>query len=311
MNGIRTGVVIFLLVVGATTIVTAEEPVADEMASNDQGIDDTGPQFVPAAQYDVLVTDEQTVHSPSGGLIVLHNENMFVGLYGRPIITRDIDADHPDRYHTIDLLYDRRRGGHHSVSLFSSESDEPVAGGWQTFQAASVWGYEVYQRPQTSIVVGGGLAVSDFGIELDNGTTWPVIPVPFLRIHHASPVLEASLDFITGPNLNVVLAPERDLQFTADVRIDQFRDLRDLIFETAVKYRFLAAGIKNDTFGFAPADQDDPVEVHYLAAFGTLDLGILKISGGYACAGRRRGGESDTTSLGDGFFLSIQAFLPL
>src|SRR6056297_3490281 len=129
MNGIRTGGLIVLLLAGMAAMVIADDP----------GIDKTGPQFVPAAQYDLLVTDQQTVHTPSGGLIVLHDEDMFVGLYGRPIITRDIDGDHPDRYHTIDLLYDRRRGRHHSVSLFKSESDEPLVGGWQTFQAASVW----------------------------------------------------------------------------------------------------------------------------------------------------------------------------
>lgn len=301
MKGKWTVPFLVIVMMWMTTVVAAEELV----------VEDDRPQFIPAAQYDALVLDEQTVHTPTGGLIVLQDEDMFVGLYGRPIFTRDTDADHPDRYHSIDLLYDRRRGRHHSVSLFSAESDQPVAGGWKTFQAASVWGYEVFQRPQTSIVIGGGLAVSDFGIELDDGTAWPLIPVPFVRMHHASPYVEATLDFITGPNLNVVVAPERDLQFTADVRIDQFRDIRDLIFETTLKYRFLAAGVKNDTFGFAPADKDDPVEVHYRAAFGTLDLSILKITGGYAFDGRKRTGESDTASLGDGYFVSIQAFLPL
>lgn len=295
-----------VILICVTVLATANEPISQEAMP-----EKVTTQFVPVAQYDLLALDEHTVHTPTGGLIALHDEDMFVGLYGRPIFTRDIETDDPDRYHSIDLLYDRRRERHHSVTLFSSESDQPVAGAWSTFQAASVWGYEVLRRPQTSIFIGGGLAVSDFGIELDDGSTWPIIPVPFVRIHHASPVVEASLDFITGPNLNVVLAPERDLQLTADVRIDQFRDHRDLIFETAVNYRFVAAGIKNDTFGFVPADTDDPVEVHYLAAFGTLDLSILKISGGYAFAGRRRSGESDTTSLGDGYFLSIQAFLPL
>jgi hypothetical protein len=290
-----------LVLICATVIVAASEPEREE----------TKAQFIPVAQYDLLAVDEQTVHTPTGGLVVMQNEDMFVGLYRRPIFTRDIETDEPDRYHSIDLLYDRRRDRHTSVSLFKSESDRPVTGGWSTFQAATVWGYEVVRGRQTSIVVGGGLAVSDFGIELDDGTPWPVIPVPFLRVHHASPVLEASLDFITGPNLNVVLAPERDLRVTADLRIDQFRDIRDLIFETAVNYRFLAAGIKNDTFGFVPAGDEDSVEVHYMAAFGTLDLSILKISGGYAFAGRRRVGDSDTTALGDGYFLSIQAFLPL
>ncbi|MFO8042913.1 MAG: hypothetical protein R6U25_06915, partial [Alkalispirochaeta sp.] len=235
-------ILIWVTVLAAASEPTSQEPISQEAKT----------QWVPVAQYDLLALDEQTVHTPTGGLIALHDEDTFVGLYGRPIFTRDIETDDPDRYHSIELLYDRRRGRHHWVSLFSSQSDESVAGGWSTFQAASVWGYEVLRRPQTSIVIGGGLAVSDFGIELDDGSTWPIIPVPFVRMHHASPVVEASLDFITGPNLNVVLAPERDLRLTADIRIDQFRDIRDLIFETAVHYRFLAAGIKNDTFGFVP-----------------------------------------------------------
>jgi hypothetical protein len=295
------------LVTGAATA-AAGEP-ADQPAQE--------AQIAALGQYEILALDEQTVHRPGVGALVLSGDDTFVGLYSRPLFRRDLLFDHPDAYHAVDLLYDGRDGRRQLVLLFKSESDRPVAGGWETFQAASVFGYEVVVRPRISLVVGGGLALSDFGIELEDGSVWPLITVPFVRATWRSELLEASFDFITGPNLGLTLAPERRTQLSADLRIDQFRDVRDLIFEVALSHRFLAVGIKNDTFGFVPGDPDvrsdetSPVAVHYLAAFGALDFGVLQLSGGYAFEGRQRYGESTTANWGDGYFLSVQAMLPL
>lgn len=273
-------------------------------------------QVVALANYELLTLEEQTVHRAGGGAVVLRGDDTIVGLYSRSRFSRDRVFDHPAVYDAVDLVYDGRSDRRQVLLMFKSESDRPVAGGWATFQAASVFGYEVVARPRVSLVVGAGLALGDFGIELEPGTVWPLIPVPFARATFQSRLVSASFDFITGPNLNLTLAPERPTQLSADLRIDQYRDARDLIFEVAVSHRFVAVGLKNDTLGFVPgnpdrrSDETSPVEVHYLAAFGTLDFGILQLNGGYAFAGRQRYGESATAGWGDGSFVSIQAMLP-
>ena len=105
---------------------------------------------------------------------------------------------------------------------------------------------------------------------------------------------------------------------SGDIRIDQFRDIRDLIFEAALHYRFfsaedpsgdfagIAAGVKNDSFGFTPGGSDESYEIQYGAVFTELDLSILKITGGYAFGGRERFGDSLSEESGDGYFLTFQ-----
>lgn len=272
--------------------------------------DDT-PLVAPIATYHSLFTKEQVVHAPGGGVLVASGDDLFVGTYTR---TRYDNAPSPykgDRFHAIDLLYDGGIDRHRWIGLFKSAADRPIAGGWNTFQGAGVWGYDVLNRPQTSLVLGGGIAVSDFGIETSNGTTWPVIPVPLIRFTHSSQWIECSFDFITGPNIHLGIAPDRDVHGAIDVRIDQFRDVGDLIYDAAVGYRAFSVGLKNDTYGFAVDGEDEPFETFYSGVYGAIDVTILTITGGYAFDSYTRYGDNEIDRTGEGFFLKIQALLPL
>jgi hypothetical protein len=135
--------------------------------------------------------------------------------------------------------------------------------------------------------------------------------------------LNANLDFITGPNLGITLAPQSRLRATLDARIDQLRDERDLFFEGALVYRFftpdhamgdlagVSVGIKSAAYEFAREAKDESLELHYYALFGTLDLTLLKLSGGYAFDSRLRYRERVSESAGDGWFISVSALYPL
>lgn len=270
-----------------------------------------GTLFAPLATYHSLVTDDQTVHSLGGGVLVLAEEDLFVGTYSN---TRYADAPAPyqgDRFHAIDLLYDGGEDRRDTILLFKSASDRPIVGGWSTVQGAAVVGYDVLDRRRTSLVLGGGLAVGDFGIDTPAGDTWPLIPVPFVRFAYATPLITCSLDFITGPNATVEVTPTPDLHATVDVRVDQFRDARDVIFDASFGYRFLSVGVKNDTYSFIPYDEDESVETFYYAAYGSIDLEVLTITGGYAFDTVFRSDEISSVKTGDGYFLSVQALLPL
>lgn len=220
-------------------------------------------------------------------------------------------------------MADERHARDRYVGFFKNASDRPVVGGARTFQAAAAYGYEVVQLPRFSLVLGGGLAVSDFGIETAGGNPWLLWPVPLIRSAWESRLLNVNLDIITGPNLNLTLAPQSRLRATVDVRFDQLRDERDLMFECALVYRLftpdypmgdpagVAVGIKSDACGFDREAEGVSLELYRYALFGTIDLTLLKPSGGYAFDSRIRYRETISEPAGDGRFVSVSALYPL
>ena len=284
--------------------------------------DDPGLQVIPLAQYQMHSLESQTVHSPGAGILAVGENLLLAGLYSRHMFTRELDFNYPDAYHSIELMADGASARHRYLGAFKSESDRPVVGGLRTFQAAALYGYEVVQRPRFSLVLGGGLAVSDFGIETPTGDPWPLLPVPLIRAAWESRLLNANLDVITGPNLSLTLAPQSRLRATLDARVDKLRDERDLIFEGALVYRFftpehpagdlagVAVGIKSESIELNLEAANESLELHYYALFGTLDLTLLTLSGGYAFDSRMRYREQVSSSPGDGWFISVNALYP-
>lgn len=291
------------------------------IAENHNREDKDEVKIIPVVQYDYLSLDSQSIQSPGAGIILQSKDVMFVGVYTRHTFGEELSYDYPDVYHTIDTLLDGKSDRHQYLGIFKSESDLPVAGGLHTFQAATVYGYEIIAGNRLSLVLGGGLAVSDFGIERDNGEPWPVIPVPLVRMNYSSEWIKAKFECITSPNLSFTLVPESRLRLTVDLRMDQTRDMRDLIFDFALAYRFfkpdhemgdyagISAGFKNDNYGafcLKGKDGDESIEVHYYSVYGTVDLSLLKITGGYAFKGRELYLEKNKVDAGNGYYLSVQ-----
>src|SRR6056297_68791 len=278
----------------------------------------TETHMYPLVKYDFASLGSQGIHSPGAGLLLMNDKLMLLGFYTRHAFTEPLQFDYPEVYHSVDLLLDGAEGNHHYLVLFKSEADKPLLGGLASFQTAAVYGYHLLNTEHNSLVLGAGLAVSDFGIEIEDGRPWPLIPVPLIRFNHKSRLLRASFDFITGPNLSFTLMPESRLRLKADMRMDQFRDIHDLIFETELMYRFfgkdhptgdfagISAGIKNEGYSFAAEGKDEPVEVNYYSVFGTLDITLLKCTGGYVFDSRERYNGNDSSTLGRGYFLSFE-----
>lgn len=296
----RTGLPM-ALIIGAVLTATVGLPVQaqDRMSA------------IATGSYEYLATGDITFHAPGAGVLVLGTNTTIVGQYRRQMLGKNIGFYDDDCFHAINLMYDTRNDRHRVLSLFSSSSDRPVAGGRQTFQAATVYGYEVVQQPRTSIVLGGGLAVSDFGIETPDGAVWPLLPVPFIQASYTSSLIAASFDCITGPNVRLTPAPEHDFRVIADARLDQFRDLRDLIFEIAVAYRPLSIGIANKTYAFDPAGDEDSLEIGSYVVFATLDLTLVTLTGGYAVDAWHRQGDELYGDGAGGLYLSVHALIPL
>ncbi|MCF7814620.1 MAG: hypothetical protein K9N40_09085 [Candidatus Cloacimonetes bacterium] len=289
-------------------------------------IEEKGINYIPLVKYDFLSLDAQNIHSPGCGLVIMSKNTMFVGLYTQHKFEKSLRLDYPATYHSIDILFDASKGRHQYLGIFKSESDQPVYGGLHTFQASAAYGYELIQKKNLSLVLGGGIAVSDFGIEVSDGKPLPVIPVPLIRAKYESQFIKTKFEFLTGPNFDLTIGPQSQFRWVNECRLDQFRDSRDLIFESTLNYRFfpidhqmgdfagIAVGIKNDNYGAFDLgehnknypEDEETFETHYNSVFGVLDLTLLKITGGYAFNGRELYREEDTEDTGEGYFLSIE-----
>lgn len=287
-------------------------------AAGMEGGEKTSTDVYPLMKYEYRASGSRGLHSPGSGVLLMKDEALFLGFYTLYNFTESPGFDYPERYHSIELVYDGGRDRHNILYIFKSEADRPVESGLAGFSAAAVYGYEVLDSPRNSLVLGGGLAVGDFGIELEDSRPWPLIPIPLIRFSHESRMLSASFDFITGPNLSLTLMPERHLRVQGDFGMDQFRDIYDLLFEISLMYRFfgedhpmgdfagIAGGVKNEGYSFAVEGEDSPVEFINYSCFASLDLTLLKCTGGYIFQGRDRYGDGEPISSEEGFFLSLE-----
>lgn len=226
----------------------------------------------------------------------------------------------PKQLHQIDAIFDGRINQHQLLAIFKSSADKPIAGGLNTFQAGIGWGYELIRRSNMSLILGGALGVSEFEI---SGVISPVLPLPLVRFGFNSQWLTASFDFLTGPNLDFVIVPKGRVRFTADMRMDHYRSINDLIFECILWYRLfdvnhrlgdfagVGLGVKNDSIDFVISSNSIIFELQQRAIFAVLDLSLLKIEGGWIFDNLYLINENKDGNLGRGFFISVQGMLPI
>jgi len=289
--------------------------------------------FLIPAGYDYFNLERQSVHSFAIGAGFLSGEQdlpfddverKFFGLvlYQPLFFTDEPYSEVSKQFHQIDALFDGRIKRHQLLTIFKSAADKPVSG-LRTIQAALGYGYEIIRKEKISLIIGGALAVSDFDITLPSGASLPVLPLPLIRFGVKTQWFTSSFDFLTGPNLFFTIAPKEKIRFTADMRMDKFRNIDDLIYEYTLWYRLfstehkfgdfagIGAGIKHDMKSFVLFHNATDFELQQTSVFGIIDFSILKIQGGrifdssYLIDGEKSG------SHGKGFFIGIQGMIPI
>lgn len=291
--------------------------------------------FLPIG-YDLLLLEDQTVHSPAAGAGFLAGEpdlpfnqieRRFTGLavYQPFIFTRGTLSEVPKTLHQIGGMFDARLKRHQVLTIFQANSDTPVFGGFNTFQFGAGYGYEIIRRPKVSLILGAVLGVRDFGVTLPSGDPWLLMPLPLIRFGVDTRWFTSSFDFITGPVFNFTIAPKERIRFTGDMRMETYRSIADLNCEFALWYRLfnpdhklgdlagIGAGFKNDVAGFdlSAGIRGETFELQRSSVFAAIDLSFLKIQSGwvidskYLLDGEKNGGP------GSGFFLSVQGMIPV
>ena len=287
--------------------------------------------FILPFGYDFLRFGDQTVHRPAFGVGFLHGEQdaafdevdrrfFALALY-QPFFFRNVPfAGVPNHLHQIDAIFDGRIYRHQLLMLFKSTADRPIAGGLSTFQAGLGWGYEIIRRQHISLILGAALGVSDFEI---SGISTPVLPLPLVRFGINTQWFTSSFEFLTGPNWDFTIASRERIRFTADMRMDHFRSINDLIFEYTLWYRFfgedhrlgdfagIGIGVKNDSINFFISDNSTEFELQQRSLFAIFDLSLLRIKGGWIFNSRYLIDGNKVENSGRGFFISVQGIIPI
>jgi hypothetical protein len=240
----------------------------------------------------------------------------MIAAFYQSYLLRENQDGYPSLYHHITAMAERKIKRHQMLGIFRSPSDEPVYGGLRTFQAAFGYGYELVRNNALSLTLGAAVGISDF--DIGGGITVPTFPFPLVRLGFTSSWLNVSFDFLTNPVLDIVIAPESRIRMNGSFQMVYYRDIRDLMFDCTLWYRFftkehqmgdfagVGVGIKNSSEDFLLSEKGKTYELGYYAVYGILDLSFLQISGGYVFNGRERYGDNAAQPLGNGYFLSAQ-----
>jgi hypothetical protein len=292
--------------------------------------EDKDHSIIPLAAYEFVSLANQQYHAPGGGLVFMRGDqssssapppaekgrnSLMVAAFYQPYFLRENQAGYPALYYNVTAMVERKIQRHQLLGIFRSPSDEPVYGGLRTFQAALGYGYEPVRTNALSLTLGAAVGVSEFDI---GGTTVPVFPFPLIRFGFTSSWVNISFDFLTNPVLDIVIAPENRIRMNGSFQMVYYRDIRDLLFDCTLWYRFFTkehrmgdfagagVGIKNSGEDFLLSENGKTYELGYYSVFGTIDLSFLQVSGGYVFNGRERYGNNAAQSLGNGYFISAQ-----
>jgi hypothetical protein len=308
-----------LIVFFASSLLFAD----DATAKNDTSV-------IPLLSYEYVSLDEQHYHNMRASVIYMRGDtnpppdeerNSFVisGSYNAFVFTGNINDDYSDLYHKINITLVRKIKKHFILGSLSSASNEPLyTGGLRTAKTGLGYGYELTRNHNLTLVLGAIAWVGDFGIEIANGSPWPVMPIPIILFDFTSTWFNAYFEFFAEPLINITIAPEKKVRLTGIFRMDHYRDIQDLYFDVTVWHRFfsnehrlgdfagLGLGLKNNGIGFIFGENNKSYEMNYYSVYGILDLSFLQISGGYVFKGREVFNTTMPNDIENGFYVSAQ-----
>ncbi|MDR2245138.1 MAG: hypothetical protein LBE17_00470 [Treponema sp.] len=322
---------IWLILALSSVVCFADGAGGNNAAGNDGAGAGGGKAFslAPVLLYRYVSLDGQQFHASAGALAFTkgnlspspgeeRNSFLLMAMAGQYFFMREHASGYAGLYHDMGLFAEGRFRRHQVLGLLQSASAEPFYGGLRTVQAGAGYGYEVLRTQQLSLTLGGMLAVSEFGLEYADGKSWPVIPLPVIRFSLNSPFITLDAEFVAEPSLKCTLLPEGRVRVVTETRMHRYRNVRDVIFDGSLWYRFfdrdskrgdfagIGIGANSNSAYFTFGEKDKTYELQYFSVYGKLDLSFLNLSGGYAFGGRELFDGETTRGAGDGFFAAVQ-----
>ena len=290
--------------------------------------EDTGRDWTitPFLNYEYLSFDGQSVHSPGEGILYTkgnmnpslseERDSLLIAGMFKQYFIQEAEDGYPELAHGINAMIDRKIKRHLFLGIIAAESDKPFYGGLRSFIGGPAYGYEFIRTENVSLILGIGVGVGDFGIELPNGKPLPVMPLPIARFNVYTSLLNLSFEFLKKPELNITLFPEYKIRLVSSFGVNQYRDIRDFLYDVSLNYRFfskdsklgdfagIGIGVKNGGFGFPLAESGKSYELIYNSVYGLIDLSFLRISGGYSFNGIEIYDIDRKKDIGNGFFVN-------
>jgi len=292
---------------------------ADEQAENESSL-----IFLMPAGYEFISLERQTMHAPSAGFgfISAQTGRRFLGMvtYRHVFFQEAAHLGIPQRFHQINAIFDGSINRHRLMFFLGSSSDEPIVGGFSVIQAMAGWGYEVVNRPHTSLTLGVTLGIGDFGIALPSGDPLPVLPLPLIRLNVETQWLALSF---TVPTLGFTIAPQQRVRLAGNIQLVSFRSISDIIFECTLWYRLFGAdhrmgdfagigvGVRSASSSFTISHDATRFEMRQTSVFAVADFSIARIRGGWIFDSRYRLDRRDAGSPGRGWYVSLQGNIPI
>ena len=288
--------------------------------------------FLPVG-YDFIKLDEQTIHSPVGGVgFILGKQDLpydqiercFMGMaaYQPYIFTEEVFSMVPKKLRQIGGMLDARIKRHQILTIFQANSDKPLFGGANTFQFGAGYGYEIIRKSNVSLILGAVLGVRDFS---GMGVNSMILPLPLIRFGVDTRWFTSSFDFITGPIWNFTIAPKEKIRFTGSTRMETYRSIADIDCEFMLWYRLFTSahklgdfagiglGFKNELSGFDLSNniKADTFELQRSSILASIDLSFIKIECGWVLNSNYLIDDKKIGCPGKGFFFSIQGMIPI
>ena len=283
--------------------------------------------IVPILNYEFVSLEHQKYHLPGGGLILLKGnqtptweeepDSLMIGALYKAALISEVPPNYPNLFHSVELIGEWRKKRHFVQALISSYSDKPLYGGMHTSYSQIGYGYQLLRNENIRLTLGAALGLSDFGFDLPNGGTWPLLPSPIVEFAFYSPIVNVMFNW---PELKVIIGSESRIRLTNTVRLDiwKFHDVHDMLFDSILWYRFfdkdfaygdfagIGVGIKNGGIDFTLSEKWKYYDNHYYSVFAILDASLLTVSGGYIFYSREFYEENISKPTGRGWFISAQ-----
>ncbi len=274
------------------------------------------PEYYPLAYGDSYNWEDFNTWKGGAGLIFQKGDSLqIVALSSGNSLSEPSSGNNPERYGNLDMLLQRDTTKHKFFSLFKSYSDSPVIGGLETLTFVNGYGYKLVSRGNHTFWAGASLAIGDWGNEI------PLMPLPFLHYDYTSPYVDVALDFTTSPMLDIIFAPRSRVRLNSSFLLTDASELpgRGLKYDISGEYRFfdeshpmgdfagVGVGILADDYeAVISGEKDRQHSVAWKALYGTLDLSLLELTGGYLLEGTEYAPDGSEQDLGDGFYASLQ-----
>jgi hypothetical protein len=293
---------------------------ADETEAGDLSI-------IPLLNYEFVSLERQQYHAPGSGLILLYGEqqpslsekwnNLMIGFFYTSYIFKENQPDYAALYHDFAFVIEKKFNRHVIRGVFSTGSDKPVYGGLQTTYSSFGYGYEFIRKENMYLISGLTLGVTDFGFDLPNGGTWPLLPASFIRFGYNSSIINIEFDW---PELKIAIPSETRIRMTGTLSFNthEIQNLHDLRFDSILWYRFfpngykpgdfagIGAGIKKEGMDFRLGEKGREYDINHYSVFGILDASFIKISGGYIFYGKEFYDSGYSGETGTGFFAKAE-----